>query len=65
MFLRQMRYFVAVVQQFYRGSTADEIANVTELLVSNRGAFISGGDFLADGGATASYFYGPLRPERV
>ena len=65
MFLRQMRYFGAVVQQFYRGSTADEIANVTELLMSNRGAFITGADFLADGGATASYFYGPLRPERV
>ncbi|KFI60750.1 short chain dehydrogenase [Bifidobacterium cuniculi] len=26
------------------------------------GAFITGADFLVDGGATASYFYGPLRP---
>ena len=24
---------------------------------------ISGSTFLADGGATASYFYGPLKPE--
>ena len=28
-----------------------------------RGAFITGADFLIDGGATASYFYGPLKPE--
>lgn len=27
-----------------------------------RGAFITGADFLCDGGATASYFYGSLRP---
>lgn len=26
------------------------------------GAFITGADFLIDGGATASYFYGPLKP---
>ena len=45
-----------------RPGTADEVANVAELLMSNRGAFISGADFLVDGGATASYFYGPLRP---
>ena len=37
--------------------TADEIANVAELLLSDRGAFITGADVLADGGATASYFY--------
>ncbi len=28
-----------------------------------RGTFITGADFLIDGGATASYFYGPLKPE--
>ena len=27
------------------------------------GAFITGADFLIDGGATASYFYGPLKLE--
>lgn len=43
-----------------RPGTADEIANVAELLMSERGAFISGADFLIDGGATASYFYRPL-----
>ena len=47
-----------------RPGTADEIANVAELLLSDRGAFISGSTFLIDGGATASYFYGPLRPEK-
>lgn len=45
-----------------RPGTADEVANVAELLMSDKGAFITGADFLADGGATASYFYGPLRP---
>lgn len=45
-----------------RPGTADEVANVAELLMSERGAFITGSDFLIDGGATASYFYAPLRP---
>lgn len=47
-----------------RPGTADEVANVAELLMSGRGAFITGADFLIDGGATASYFYGPLKPEK-
>lgn len=47
-----------------RPGTADEIANVAELLMSERGAFITGSDFLIDGGATASYFYGALKPEK-
>ena len=42
----------------HRPGTADEVANVAELLMSNRGAFITGSDFLVDGGATAAYFYG-------
>lgn len=46
-----------------RPGTADEVATVAELLLSERGAFITGSDFLMDGGATASFFYGPLRPE--
>ena len=36
-----------------RPGTADEVANVAELLMSDRGAFITGADFLIDGGATA------------
>lgn len=30
--------------------------------LSDKGAFITGTDFMCDGGATASYYYGPLRP---
>lgn len=43
-----------------RAGTADEIADVAELLLTQRGSFITGSDILADGGATASFFYGPL-----
>lgn len=46
-----------------RPGTADEVANVAELILGNRGAFITGADFLIDGGATASYFYGDLKPD--
>lgn len=45
-----------------RPGTADEVANVAELLMSEKGAFITGSTFLIDGGATSSYFYGPLKP---
>lgn len=47
-----------------RPGTADEVANVAELLMSDKGAFITGSTFLMDGGATASYFYGPLKPQK-
>lgn len=46
-----------------RPGTADEVANVAELLMSDKGAFITGSTFLMDGGATASYYYGSLKPE--
>ena len=46
-----------------RPGTADEVANVAELLMGPAGAFISGSTVLIDGGATASYFYGPLKPQ--
>lgn len=45
-----------------RPGTADEVATLAELMLDSRGAFITGSDFLIDGGATASYFYGPLKP---
>ncbi len=45
-----------------RPGTADEVADVAELLMSDRAQFITGSTFLVDGGATASYFYGPLNP---
>lgn len=43
-----------------RAGTADEIAALGELILGPQGAFITGSDFLADGGSTASFFYGPL-----
>ena len=46
-----------------RPCTADEVANVAALLMSDAGAFITGSTFLIDGGATASYYYGPLQPQ--
>lgn len=44
--------------------TPDEVAAVADLLMSDRGAFITGSDFLIDGGVTASYWYGDLAPEK-
>lgn len=46
-----------------RPGTADEVANVAELLLGPGGAFITGSTILMDGGATASYYYGPLKPD--
>lgn len=48
-----------------RPGTPDEVANVAELLMSPKGAFLTGSDILLDGGATASYFYGPLRQNQM
>ncbi len=47
-----------------RPGTADEVADVAALLMSERAQFITGATFLVDGGATASYYYGPLQPEK-
>lgn len=45
-----------------RPGTADEVGALAEFVMGPQGAFITGSDFLIDGGATASYFYGPLQP---
>ena len=45
-----------------RPGTADEIATIAKLLLGDEGAFITGSTFLADGGATAAYYYGSLQP---
>lgn len=45
-----------------RAGTADEVANVAALLMGVEGAFITGSDFLMDGGVTANYWYGELIP---
>lgn len=41
----------------HRPGPADEVANIAEMMMSFKGAFITGSDFLVDGGATAAYFY--------
>lgn len=46
-----------------RPGTSDEVANVAELLLGPSGAFITGSTILVDGGATASFYYGPLKPK--
>lgn len=46
-----------------RPGTADEVANLAQLLLNENESFITGSDFLIDGGATASYFYGKLKPK--
>lgn len=46
-----------------RAATPDEVGNVGALLMGPDGAFITGSDFLMDGGVTASYFFGDLRPK--
>lgn len=43
-----------------RAGTPDEVATVAELLMGANGSFITGSDFLMDGGVTASYFFGEL-----
>jgi len=43
-----------------RAGTPDEVANVAALLMGPDGTFITGSDFLMDGGVTASYWFGEL-----
>jgi len=45
-----------------RAGTPDEVGTVGALLMGHDGAFITGSDFLMDGGVTASYWYGELAP---
>ena len=43
-----------------RAGTPDEVGNVGALLMVQDGAFITGSDFLMDGGVTAAYWFGEL-----
>lgn len=45
-----------------RAGTPDEVGHVGALLMGQDGAFITGSDFLMDGGVTAAYWYGDLAP---
>ena len=46
-----------------RGGTPDEVGVVGALLMGPDGGFITGSDFLMDGGVTAAYWYGELAPK--
>jgi NAD(P)-dependent dehydrogenase (short-subunit alcohol dehydrogenase family) len=46
-----------------RAGTPDEVAAVAALLMGPDGGFITGSDFLMDGGVTASYWFGDLAPK--
>jgi len=47
-----------------RAGTPDEVGNVAALLMGPDGTFITGSDFLMDGGVTASYWFGELAEVR-
>jgi NAD(P)-dependent dehydrogenase (short-subunit alcohol dehydrogenase family) len=47
-----------------RAGTPDEVATVGALLMGPDGGFITGSDFLMDGGVTAAYWYGALAEVR-
>ncbi len=47
-----------------RAGTPDEVGNVGALLMGQDGAFITGSDFLMDGGVTSAYWYGELAPKQ-
>ncbi len=44
-----------------RAGTPDEVGDLAAFLMSDKAQFITGSDFLMDGGATASYWYGDLQ----
>jgi NAD(P)-dependent dehydrogenase (short-subunit alcohol dehydrogenase family) len=46
-----------------RAGTPDEVGTVGALLMGPDGSFITGSDFLMDGGVTAAYWYGELAPK--
>jgi len=48
-----------------RAGTPDEVGNVGALLMGSDGAFITGSDFLMDGGVTAAYWFGELAPKQM
>jgi NAD(P)-dependent dehydrogenase (short-subunit alcohol dehydrogenase family) len=46
-----------------RAGTPDEVGTVAALLMGPDGGFITGSDFLMDGGVTAAYWFGELAPQ--
>ncbi len=48
-----------------RAGTPDEVAAVAALLMGSDGGFITGSDFLMDGGVTAAYWFGDVAEVRT
>jgi NAD(P)-dependent dehydrogenase (short-subunit alcohol dehydrogenase family) len=48
-----------------RSGTPDEVATLATLLLGPDGRFITGGDFLIDGGVTAAYWHGGLEQPKT
>jgi len=46
-----------------RAGTPDEVGALGALLLGSDGAFITGSDFLMDGGVTAAFWFGELAPK--
>ena len=46
-----------------RAGTPDEVGALGAFLIGPAGAFITGSDFLMDGGVTAAYWFGALAPQ--
>jgi hypothetical protein len=46
-----------------RAATPNEVGTVGALLMGPDGAFITGSDFLMDGGVTAAYWFDELAPK--
>src|SRR3954469_9174332 len=53
------------IGEIVRAGTPDEVGAVGALLMGPDGGFITGSDFLMDGGVTAAYWYGDVAEVRV
>lgn len=58
------RSIAAALSAAGRAGTPDEVGNLAALLMGPDGGFITGSDFLMDGGVTAAYWYGELAPHQ-
>ena len=56
------QFTASVAGHTYRAMTGWDTPPLGAFLMGPDGAFITGSDFLIDGGVTASYFYGELAP---
>lgn len=61
LFGERAEFYQAMLKQMPAGraGTPDEVAALAALIMGPEGGFITGSDFLIDGGATANFYYGP------